>query len=31
LAKAYLGLKDFEKAEGNAQSAYEKSVGMKYR
>jgi len=31
LAKAYLGLEDFEKAEGFANSAYEKAVGMKYR
>jgi len=31
LAKAYLGQKDFEKAEGFANSAYEKAVGMKYR
>jgi hypothetical protein len=31
LAKAYLGLEDFEKAESNANSAYEKAVGMKYR
>ena len=31
LAKAYLGLEDFEKAESNAKSAYEKAVGMKYR
>jgi hypothetical protein len=31
LAKAYLGLKDFEKAESLANSAYEKAVGMKYR
>lgn len=31
LAKAYLGLKDFEKAEGLANSAYEKAVGMRYR
>jgi hypothetical protein len=31
LAKAYLGLKDFEQAEGFAKSAYEKAVGMKYR
>ena len=31
LAKAYLGLKDFEKAERFANSAYEKAVGMKYR
>ena len=31
LAKAYMGLKDFEKAESNANSAYEKAVGMKYR
>ena len=31
LAKAYLGLKDFEKAESNAKSAYAKAVGMKYR
>ena len=31
LAGAYLGLKDFEKAESNAKSAYEKAVGMKYR
>ncbi|NIS54699.1 MAG: hypothetical protein GWN94_27010 [Phycisphaerae bacterium] len=29
--KAYLALKDFEEAEGNAQSAYEKAVSMKYR
>ena len=31
LTKAYLALKDFEKAETNAKSAYEKAVGMKYR
>jgi hypothetical protein len=31
LAKAYLALEDFEQAEGNAQSAYEKAAGMKYR
>ena len=31
MAKAYLGLKDFEQAESNAKSAYEKAVGMKYR
>jgi hypothetical protein len=31
LSGAYLGLKDFEQAEGNAKSAYEKAVGMKYR
>ena len=31
LAKAYLGQKDFERAESNAKSAYEKAVGMKYR
>ena len=31
LAKAYMGLKDFERAESNANSAYEKAVGMKYR
>ena len=31
LAKAYMALKDFEKAEGFASSAYEKAVGMKYR
>jgi hypothetical protein len=31
LAKAYLAQKDFEKAESNAKSAYEKAVGMKYR
>ena len=31
LAKAYLGQKDFERAEGFANSAYEKAVGMKYR
>ncbi|HUS73443.1 MAG TPA: hypothetical protein VMY06_10295 [Sedimentisphaerales bacterium] len=31
MAKAYLGLKDFEKAEGLANSAYEKAVGMRYR
>ena len=31
MAKAYLALKDFEKAEDNAKSAYEKAVGMKYR
>ena len=31
LAKAYLVLKDFEKAESLANSAYEKAVGMKYR
>jgi len=31
LAKAYLALKDFEQAESNANSAYEKAVGMKYR
>jgi hypothetical protein len=31
LAKAYLGLKDFEEAESNAKSAYEKAVDMKYR
>ncbi len=31
LAKAYLGLEDFEQAESNAKSAYEKAVGMKYR
>ncbi len=31
LAKAYLAEKDFEKAETNAKSAYEKAVGMKYR
>ena len=31
LAKAYLGLEDFEQAESNANSAYEKAVGMKYR
>ena len=31
LAKAYLGQKDFEKAQSNAKSAYEKAVGMKYR
>ncbi len=31
LAKAYLGLKDFERAERFANSAYEKAVGMKYR
>ena len=31
LAKAYLGLKAFEKAETFAKSAYEKAVGMKYR
>lgn len=31
LARAYLGLKDFEQAEAFASSAYEKAVGMKYR
>lgn len=31
LAKAYLGLKDFERAERLANSAYEKAIGMKYR
>ena len=31
LGKAYLAEKDFEKAEGFAQSAYDKAVGMKYR
>ena len=31
LAKAYLALEDFENAESNAKSAYEKAVGMKYR
>ena len=31
LAEAYMGLKDFEQAESNAKSAYEKGVGMKYR
>ena len=31
LAKAYLGQEYFEKAEGFANSAYEKAVGMKYR
>jgi hypothetical protein len=31
MAKAHMGLKDFEKAEGFAKSAYEKAVGMKYR
>ncbi len=31
LAEAYLGLKDFVQAESNANSAYEKAVGMKYR
>jgi len=31
LAKAYLGLEDFEQAESNAKSAYEKAAGMKYR
>ena len=31
LAKAYLGIKDFEQAESNAKSAYEKAVSMKYR
>ncbi|MHC4655307.1 MAG: tetratricopeptide repeat protein [Planctomycetota bacterium] len=31
LAKAYLGQKDFDQAESNAKSAYEKAVGMKYR
>jgi hypothetical protein len=31
LARAYLGLKDFEQVESNAKSAYEKAVGMKYR
>jgi len=31
LAKAYLGLKDFEQAETFANSAYEKAVDMKYR
>ncbi len=31
LAKAYLGLGDYEQAESNAESAYEKAVGMKYR
>ncbi len=30
-AKAHLEQKDFEKAESNAKSAYEKAVGMKYR
>lgn len=28
--KAYMELKDFEKAESNANSAYEKAVGIKY-
>jgi hypothetical protein len=31
LARAYLGKKDFEKAETFAHSAYQKAVGMKYR
>jgi len=31
LAKAYLGLNDFEQAETLANSAYGKAVGMKYR
>ncbi len=31
LAKAYLALKDFEKAKTFANSAYEKAIGMKYR
>ena len=31
LAKAHFALKDFEQAESNAKSAYEKAVGMKYR
>jgi hypothetical protein len=31
LAKAYLAHKDFEQAESNAHSVYEKAVGMKYR
>ncbi len=31
LAKAYMGLEDFEQAEDKANSAYEKAVGMKYR
>jgi len=31
LAKAYMWQKDFERAEGFANSAYEKAIGMKYR
>ncbi len=31
LAKAYLGLEDFEQAKNDTKSAYEKAVGMKYR
>ena len=31
LAKAYMAQEDFEQAETNAKSAYEKAVGMKYR
>ncbi len=31
LAKGYMALKDYERAESNAKSAYEKAVGMKYR
>ncbi len=31
LAKAYLAEKDYEKAERNARTAYDKAIGMKYR
>ena len=30
-SKSYLAQEDFEQAESNAKSAYEKAVGMKYR